>query len=871
MKKTFKILSIIVLVCFAFIIIIPIVFEGKIIELVKKTINNNVNATLDFEDADLSLWSSFPNAEVSLKHVSLVNNTPFEGDTLFSANAIYLKMPFKDIFKNESDGINITDFVVDAASISIKIDSSGNANYDIAINKDTPEKVDSNNSGSFQLGLESYKITNSTISYEDTSSNTLLKLTDFNHSGTGNLSSSASELKTKTSSSITFLKDNVAFLSKNKLLLDAVLEINLKENIYRFLDNKMTINQLPLIFEGFIKLNENNQEVSISFKTPSSDFKNFLALIPEVYSKNIEGVTTTGNFDVKGTIEGIVDDNHIPKFNISVHSDNASFKYPDLPKSLQNININTEIVNKSGLTRDTYVVIDKLSFKIDDDVFKVNATLLDVTKNMKVSANIKGIVNLESLEKIYPAEAVKGLKGILNVDATTNFNMLSIEKNQYQNTKISGVFELTDFEYNSTELSNPLKVKKVAIAFAPNTVQLNSFDAQLGKTDFVTSGTIKNLLGFLFNNEDIKGNFKLTSNIFSVNDFMVSETETDENSAESNTISEEQIKIPSFLNCTIDAKANTVLYDDIVLKNVSGKILIKDQKATLENMKSTVFGGTLGFNGNVSTKEAISTFQLDLDITNFNIGESFTSLKLLQSLAPIASVIQGKINSNISLSGNLNNDFTPDLNSLSGDLLAQLISSKISSEKSPLLQNLEQNLNFLDTKKLNLENLKASLTFKDGKVALKPFSMNYNDIEIKVSGSHNFDTSLAYDAVINVPAKYLGKEASQLIAQLNDEELNTIKVPVNALISGKFKNPNIKTNLNAAITNLGKQIAKNQKDKLIHKGKDEITNALEDLLNGNKKDSIATDTIKKNTVEEVAKNLLGEFFGKKKKKKDTIN
>jgi hypothetical protein len=91
------------------------------------------------------------------------------------------------------------------------------------------------------------------------------------------------------------------------------------------------------------------------------------------------------------------------------------------------------------------------------------------------------------------------------------------------------------------------------------------------------------------------------------------------------------------------------------------------------------------------------------------------------------------------------------------------------------------------------------------------------------------------------------------------------------LISGKFKNPNIKTDLKAAITNLGKQIANNQKDKLVEKGKDEITNALEGLFNKNKKDSTATDTIKKNAVKEAAKDILGGLFGKKKKKKDTIN
>ena len=210
-----------------------------------------------------------------------------------------------------------------------------------------------------------------------------------------------------------FQMNGVAYLNKNKIQLEALFGIDLKENTYRFLDNKARINQLPLIFDGYVKLNENNKKVAISFKTASSDFKNFLALIPEVYSKNIEGITTTGNFDVKGTIDGIVADLHIPKFNISIHSDNASFKYPDLPKSLKNINISTEIANKTGLAKDSYILIDKLSFKIDEDIFNANAKLQDLTENMKVTANLKGTVNLGNLKKIYPAESVKGFKGIL--------------------------------------------------------------------------------------------------------------------------------------------------------------------------------------------------------------------------------------------------------------------------------------------------------------------------------------------------------------------------------------------------------------------------------------------------------------------------
>ena len=362
MKKTFKILIAILLLLIAFIVIIPIVFEDKIIELVKKTANNNIDATLNFEDADLSVWSSFPNTKVSLEKVSIINNAPFEGDTLFIANTVNLKTPLFDLFK-KSNTINISSFTLDEALVNIQIDKEGNANYDITKDKNT--SANSNESSALQLGLQSYTITNSTIVYEDVQNNVLLNITDFNHSGNGNLSLDQTELETQSTALVSFKMDEVSYLKNNNVQLEALLGINFKENTYRFLKNNALITQLPLVFDGFVKINDDNKEIDISFKAPSSDFKNFLALIPEVYSKNIEGVTTTGNFEVQGKFSGIVNEESIPKFNITIHSNNASFKYPNLSKTLKNIHINTEITNKSGLLKDTYVLVDKLSFKID--------------------------------------------------------------------------------------------------------------------------------------------------------------------------------------------------------------------------------------------------------------------------------------------------------------------------------------------------------------------------------------------------------------------------------------------------------------------------------------------------------------------------
>ena len=894
-KKILKIAGIGLLVIIALIIAIPFFLEGKIATIVKNKVNQNVNATLDFEKANLSLIKDFPNAYLDLSNTSLVNKAPFEGDTLFAAGNVALRMSIKELFKSADEPISIKSLSLDNARLHIKVDEEENANYDIA--KETegeatvaPEET----SESFKLALETYELTNSEVIYDDFATKTHLVVSEMNHSGTGDLSLEKSELQTKTDALVSFELDSTKYLNKNKVSLDALIGIDLKENKYSFLENKALVNQLPLVFNGFVKVNEENQEVDISFKTPSSDFKNFLALIPEEYSKNIESVKTTGNFEVDGKLKGIVDEEHIPTFNIKMKSDNASFKYPDLPKTVKNVFIDTEINNETGITEDTYVNINKLSFQIDEDRFNVNAKIRALLANTKVNAHLDGQLNLANIAKAYPLPADLELSGILTADATTAFDAASLENKKYENTKTSGVMKLTDFVYNSEELKNPVVITKASATFYPGTVSLNSFEGKTGQTDFNATGTINNLLGFLFNDENIEGNFKLQSNTFALNDFMVDEEVLSEATSETPKTTSERIKIPSFLDATINATANNVLYDNLNLKNVSGQLKIKDEAATVENLSSDLFDGKLNMNGAVSTKSEISTFNMALGMDGFKIGESFKALDMFKVLAPVANALQGKLNSTIKLSGNLKDDMTPNLGALTGTILAEVLATNLDTKEAPLLKALDRKLSFLDMKAIDLKGLKTALSFENGTVKVKPFSLKYKDITVNVDGSHTFDRQLQYTATLDVPAKYLGNEVTKLIERIDDESLKDLTIPVTATIGGNYTSPNVTTDLTSGISNLTKQLVEIEKQKLLNKGKDKAKDVLGGLLGGNKNDSTATDstktstseilggllgkkkdsvqtdsTTKKDAVKEAAGTILGGLLGKKKKKDTT--
>ena len=128
---------------------------------------------------------------------------------------------------------------------------------------------------------------------------------------------------------------------------------------------------------------------------------------------------------------------------------------------------------------------------------------------------------------------------------------------------------------------------------------------------------------------------------------------------------------------------------------------------------------------------------MNLGLNQVDIAQSFTQLDMLKKLAPIAGIINGKLNSTIKLNGNLTNDMSPDLKSLTGDLLGQLLSTTVNASNSTLLTALTSNIKFLDLSKINFNDLKAAITFKDGQVNVRPFDIKYKDRIKKLDNSQS--------------------------------------------------------------------------------------------------------------------------------------
>ncbi len=888
MRKFFKITGITIAAIIAIIVAIPYLFADQIAQVVKNKLNESLDAQIEFGNVDLSFIRAFPDARLTINELSIRNNAPFESDTLFYARETYADMPLFDVFNDASEPIRINELLVDQAIVRLKVNDKGVANWDIAYAKaDSLQSNDTSTAG-FNIALKYYEFSNSSFSYEDESSTNNLYLNNLQHSGQGDLSASSSILKTQTKTDVVYRLAGVEYLSGQQVALDATLVIDLDNQKYTLEKNTATINDLELELAGYVDLEDDHTVVDISFNAPSSSFKNFFAIIPQTYRSNLDGITTTGDFTVDGNIKGQVTDTSIPMLDIRVQSNNASFQYPDLPQKVTDINIDARLLNTTGIVEDTYLNIANTSFNIGTDRLQGNAMITNLTTNMKVDLQARGVLDLGNLSQSFPLPGDLDLDGRLSLDVTAQFDLESITAERYERVRTKGIATLTDFKYIGPSFENPFLINIAALDMNNSVIRLNNFDAITGNTDIQASGSINNLIGFLLQDQGLKGNFNLRSKSFDVSDFMEETTTIQSQNQTSTASTEEAIKIPAFLDAQLDFKLGQVLYDGLLLKNVGGIAMVRDEVLTLNDTRTDIFGGSIGLAGSVSTKENTPRFNMLLNMVNLDIAQSFQGFDMFQKFVPIIKALDGKINTDLEIKGDLTKDLSPVLTSINGDALAQLLTKEINPAAAPLLAQLDKKLSFIDLTDVDLSNLTTRLKLQDGAVQVSPFDFKIKDIVVTASGKHSLTNEMDYTMSLNVPAKYLGKEGAAILSKLQASEIEGLTVPVPVNFTGTMTRPNVNVNIESAITNLSSQIIAIQKERLKEKGKDALSGAVEDLTAGKNplggiKDLITgkkpavidstavkkpVDTVKRvpsnDKVKDAARNVLKGLLNKKK-------
>jgi hypothetical protein len=277
------------------------------------------------------------------------------------------------------------------------------------------------------------------------------------------------------------------------------------------------------------------------------------------------------------------------------------------------------------------------------------------------------------------------------------------------------------------------------------------------------------------------------------------------------------VELPRNIDFTMNVKANEILYDNLVLREAQGSMVLRDGILIFRDFKTKTLGGTLAFGGNYNTQDVLNpTFEMNLNIGDFGVQETFKSFMTVRAFAPIAQHVTGKFSTNFSLSGVLSQDMMPVLSTLDGKGLIRVAEAAV--KDSPLLRGITSLSNLNETSTISLRPLSISAEIEDGMLNVRPFDIRLWDYEAKVQGSTGFDGSINYLVSMQVPASKFGPQVNNLVSGLVGTDLSSTMIPLAFNIGGNYSRPNVRLasgdNLDSYLTNALKSRASDVKQKV---------------------------------------------------------
>jgi vacuolar-type H+-ATPase subunit H len=796
MKKIAKILGIVILVFILFLFIAPMLFKGKIKDLITEQANNYLNAKLEFADVDLSLIRSFPDFSIRIEGLSLSGVGDFEKDTLVAFDYFQTDVNLMSLM---GDAVEIKSIVLNKPRVLAKVLKDGRVNWDIMKEDSTAVEEtaeEDTTSSTFKLSLNNFQINNADIVYDDAEGDIYAGIKDLNFTLSGDMTESRTVLDINTTiNSFTTSYEEITYLKNVKMSYLAAIDADLDKFIFIFKENKFSLNEILMAFDGKIEIPADDIGIDLKFSTGKTAFKPVLSLIPAVYKTDFEGVETSGQFKIDGYVKGIYNDNNLPSFVMNLLVENGRFAYPDLPESVENINVDMHLENKGGSGDDNIVDIKKAHIEMAKNPFDARMKIITTADDVDMEGKITGKIDFGGIKDVVPLEEVT-IKGLMNADLEFGGKLSSLEAEKYDEFKADGKIELSGFSYESSDLPNAFLIPAALMTFTPDNVRLEKMDMKTGNTDMSFTGTMDNLLAYAFADSTLVGRFKFSSNYFDAGDFLTEEESSSSTEVETvDTVPFTAFAIPGNIDFLLKSNMKQIIYDNLTISNLKGDILLKDSKMIFNGVKMNMLEGSVLMDGYYDSKDTLNPkIGYDMSVKNLDLPATFETFNTVQRLAPIAKKAQGDFTMDMNFTTNLDYYLNPVYKTMNGK--GRFQSKNIALKEVKVFNTLAQLTKWDKLANPALKDVDVKFEIENGNIKVEPTTMKLGKSKMEFGGTQSLEGNLNYDLKFAIAKADLGAGVTQFADNLLQKTGKDIKlgdeIKLNAVVVGTVDNPKVK-------------------------------------------------------------------------------
>ncbi len=758
--------------------VIPIMLKGRVLELVRSELNERLDATVDFEDVDLSLLSTFPTFTAELLGLEVTGKGLFEGKKLLSVRSLGAGVDLLSLLRDEK--VVLESITIDHPEVHVLVNEDGVANYDIV--KEDSAAADAapaeEQREDFGLQLRDYRIIAAVLTYE--APGTQVSVRGLEHEGSATIEGATQALASNTSvEALSVQLGPVTYLKDAKLLLDLVATIQTDRQRVDLSELKLALNELSIGGSGNIGWAEDSLDLDVQLASPEGQsVKALISAVPNAYAADFAGLQASGSFAVSAQVKGQLGpgDDEIPSFSAGLSLERGTLKYPDLPLALTELRLEAKAMHPGGNLDKMRIEVSKFGARAGKSHAAGRLTVARPISQPDLALLVDGHLDMAEVAQAYPIPDTEALRGLIDakVDlAATGENI----------KRLDGDIRVTDVLYRAKD-APPVQVDEAHVLLSPKATNVQTFRAKLGRSDLALTGTLSPLMAFLDDEQVISADLALRSKALYVDDFL--SAEEDEQAAQETT----PFLLPDKVDAKLAVAVKKLVYGELVLADFEGSARVRDRKLWLNNMKADTLGGSMALSGTVSTPVGEpASFEVSYKVDKVSFAEAAKALPSLRAYAPVASFLQGRFSTDLKASGELGEDGSPKLSSLDAGGLVMALQSKLDSDFEPLLL-LSKAVPAIPAP-LELSSFQTRFDIRDGAVHVKPFPVKAKGLALMVSGSHGLDQEMSYQVSTDVPIDKLTGSLATKVRGLGLDLSKVSEVGVVVKLTGSVQDPRI--------------------------------------------------------------------------------
>src|SRR6218665_987445 len=444
----------------------------------------------------------------------------------------------------------------------------------------------------------------------------------------------------------------------------------------------------------------------------------------------------------------------VTKGGISLKQGWLKTKY--YPNPITGITFVANVINNSGTFEDLKVAVTPASFVFEGNPVYVNASVSNFD-DIDYKARIKGALNVG---RIYQVFSRKGLDvtGYAKADLSLKGRQSYATTGQYSKLDNKGTIELKNIETTSELFPKAFFIKEGLFRFQNEKMWFEKFGATYGKSDFAINGYLLNTINyFLQSRGTLSGNFNLKSKLINVDEFMAlkeGENKDRKNSVEyakeENPKASGVIVLPINLNVSLNANADKIEYNGLVLNNLAGKVGIANGQVTLENTLFDIIGCKVGIDARYDDESPLTAnFDVHFRANDFDVQKAYNEIPMFHDMVTAAEKTKGIISLDYQLKGDLNANMGPIYESLEGGGTINLRDVQVSGLN--LLGSVSSKTGQDGLANPSMKGIDIKTTINNNVIHIEDFTFKVSAFRPTIKGTTSFDGLLDLKMRLGLP------------------------------------------------------------------------------------------------------------------------